>query len=235
MKFLLFLLTACTLTAFAAQEPKRITRTFSAGDAVVIREIGAVIVPKNDRLMVDIMLGNHEREQSDVQKDDEVLMANGKKVKTVKDLREQYEGTNIGEEFKIGLKRGEHLFIAKVVKKSDEELNKAGGGMVIRMERKEGEELLPALGLGIQTKGKKAEVSTVLPTAEKNFTAFKPERGDVIVSINGKKVSSAGEFSEAYDSFEEGDEVTIEFARSGKPGKATFKKPKPMGRMIMTR
>ncbi|MBI2429155.1 MAG: PDZ domain-containing protein [Ignavibacteriales bacterium] len=234
MKYFLSLFYLLCLTT-AAQEPKRMTRTLSADNAVIIREAGAVIVPKNDKLIVDIILGNHEQQSTDVQKDDEVLMANGKKVKTVKDLQEQYENTKVGDEFKIGLKRGENLLMAKFTKKSAEELNKAGGTMVMRMEQKEGEEVLPALGLAFSTKDKQVVVNNVLPTAANNFKSFSPKAGDLIVSINGKATTDAESFVESYDALKEGDKVTIVFFRDGKESRETFSKPKPMGRMIINR
>ena len=155
-------------------------------------------------------------------------------IKSIKDLREQYESANVGDEFKLGLKRGDNLLIAKFIKKSEEELNKMGGGkMMMRMEKKDGEEVLPALGLVFGTKNNRVSVVNTLPTAEHNFKSFMPKQGDIIVSINDKNVKSAEEFAKAYDTYEEGDKVTITFLRDGKESKETLSKPKPMGRMII--
>ncbi|MFA6468276.1 MAG: PDZ domain-containing protein [Bacteroidota bacterium] len=219
----------------SSQEVKQFTRTISADDAIIIREIGAVVLPKENMLVVNIILGNHEKTSVDIQKDDRILMMNGKKLKGIKDLRELYEKASVGQEIKLGLKRNENLLIATFTKKSNEELNKEGsrGGMVMRMEREEGEILLPALGLALKTKGDKAVVNKTLPTASNNFITFSPIKDDIIVSINGKSVSSAEEFDEAYTELNEGDKVTIVFSRDGKTSKETFNKPKPMGRMIM--
>lgn len=231
---IVILVTAHTAYSIPSQEPKRIMRQFNMDDAVIIRELGAVITTKDEKLTVDIILGNNEKQSSDIQKDDLILMANGKKVKSVKELRELYDNATAGEEIKIGLKRGENLMIAKFTKKSAEELNKEGHGqMVIKMDGDDGDKVLPALGLIITSKGKNAVVKGILPNAGKNFTAFVPKENDVIVSINGAKVSSAEEFDEAYTELNEGDKVTIEFSRDGKNSKETFSKPKPMGRMIM--
>ncbi len=236
-QFFAVLLFVCSLnSAFSAQEPKRITRSFSSDNSVIIREVGAVITTKDDNLVVEVILGNNEKESADIVKDDLVLMANGKKLKSMKDLRDQYDNAKIGDEFKLGLKRGENLMISTFVKKSDEELNKAGNGrMMIRMEKKEGEEALPALGLIVGTNKKSVVVNGTLPTVSKNFKSFEPKQGDVIVSINGNAVSNAEEFAEAYTELEEGDKVTIVISRNGKEMKETFSKPKPMGRMIINK
>jgi PDZ domain-containing secreted protein len=234
-QFLALLYLVCTLQfVFGEQEPKRMTRMFNADDAVIIREIGAVIVPKGDNLVVDIILGNEEKINTDIQKDDAVLMANGKNLKSLKDLREQYESAEVGDGFKLGLKRGENLLIASFIKKSEEELNKAGGGrMMIRMEPKEGEEVLPALGLRVMTKNHNVIVSGTLPTISNNFKSFVPKENDIIVSINGAAVVTADEFDEIYTGLSEGENVAIEFSRDGKKSKETFSKPKPMGRMMI--
>lgn len=218
------------------QEPKRITRQFSMDDAIIIRELGAVIVTKDGQLTVDLILGNNEKQQADIQKDDLILMANGKKVKSVKDLREQYSAAAVGEEFKVGLKRGDHLMITRFTKKSEEELNKESGGkgqMVIRMDGNDGEQVLPALGLRVITKGTHAVVAGTLPTVGNNFKKFLPKEKDLILSVNGQTVSTADEFDAAYTEIETGEDVTIEFSRDGNVSKETFSKPKPMGRMIM--
>lgn len=228
------ILVVTALSAALDQEPKRMKRTISSNDAVIIREIGAVITPKEDQLVVEIILGNHEKTDTDIKKGDLVLMANGKRVKSIKELRSQYENVKAGEEFKLGVKRDENLLLVKFERKSDEELNKAGGGgVVMRMEQKEGEVILPALGVKLATKDNAVVIIETLPTLAHNFKTNTPTQGDVILSINGKNVSSAEEFDEAYTELNEGDNVTILFSRNGKETKETFAKPKPMGRRMM--
>ncbi len=237
MKYIFVFFAAFVFITQGNQEPKRITRTLSMEDALIIREIGVVVVSKEKTLIVDIILGNNDQQQADIKKDDIILMANGKKVQTINDLRTLYENTTAGNEFKMGLKRGEHLQIAAFVKKSDQELNKDGGhgGMVFKMEKKEGEEMLPALGLSFGTKKSGVVVSSVLPTAEKNFRSITPKEGDVIVSINGTRVVNAEAFVKAYDGVNEGESVTIVLSRRGKEMTETFTKPKPMRQMMITK
>lgn len=232
---IVLLLVVTVLTTAMDQEPKRFTKTISSDDAVIIREIGAVIVPKNDQLIVDIILGNNEKGDSDIQKDDVVMMANGKKVKSVNDLRIHYENGKAGEEFKLGVKRGENLMLVTFRRKSEEELNKAGGhgGMVMRMEQKSGEFILPALGLIFATKKNSVTVIGTLPTLSGNFKSFTPQEGDVIVSMNGTPFTDAEAFDNTYTEMKEGETVTLVFSRNGKELKETFAKPKPMGRKIM--
>lgn len=224
-----------TVQSTHCQEPKRMMRSFSSDDAVILREVGAVVVAKENGLAVDLILGNHEKESDEIQKDDAVLMVNGKKVTTVKGLRKLYEDAPVGSKFKIGLKRGENVQIATFVRKSDEEMNKSGGhgGMVMRMEKKEGEVVLPALGVILATKKNTVVVIGTLPTISKNFKTEIPQEGDLFQSINGTSVTTAEEFDEAYSELSEGDNVTILFSRDGKEMKESFNKPKPIGRVMM--
>lgn len=233
MKVLVSYCLLLTLFAHAWQEPKRITKTISMDDAMIIREVGAVVAKQNEKLIIDVVLGNTGQQSADIEKGDEILMANGKKVSSLKDLRTLYDKATVGTEFKIGLKRGERLQIAAFIKKSDDELNASGGGMVMKLERNNGDEVLPALGLMFATKGKNVVVSGTLPTASRNFTSLEPEKGDVLVSINGTPVTTAEQFVDAYDALNEGDHVTIVLSRGGKETTQSFKKPKPMGRMMM--
>ena len=217
------------------QEPKTFTRTFSSDDAALLREANALVVPKEGGLVVDMILGNSDAAASELKKGDKILMANGKKVRTVKELQELYKTTTVGMEMKLGAERDGNLFIVKFTRKSDEELNAAGGGRVMRFEAKEGERILPALGLRVMTEKKQAVVSGTLPNAGRNFTSYTPAEKDVIVSLNGKSVSSAEGFDESYTSLKEGTDVTIVFERNGKSTTVTFPKPKAAGQMIIRR
>ncbi|NUN70190.1 MAG: PDZ domain-containing protein [Bacteroidetes bacterium] len=233
MRKLIILLTLYSLLT-AGQEPKRITRTFSLDDAVILREIGAVVTPKEERLAVEVVLGNNEQQSSDIRKGDVILMANGKKLSTMKDLRGLYEKCAPGQEFKLGVKRGESLMMVSFTRKSDEEMNKqtGGGQMVMRMEQKEGEVLLPALGLKLTTKDRAAVIIEVLPSASSNFETAVPKKGDIIRTLNGTAVASAEEFDELYTPIGKGATVTIVLARDGKEYTASFPKPQPKMMMI---
>ena len=79
MKYIFVFFAAFVFITQGNQEPKRITRTLSMEDALIIREIGVVVVSKEKTLIVDIILGNNDQQQADIKKDDIILMANGKK------------------------------------------------------------------------------------------------------------------------------------------------------------
>lgn len=220
------------------QEPKMITRTFNADDAAMLREANALIVLKDGGLVVDVILGNSDAPASELKKGDKILMANGKKVRTVKELQELYKATAAGSEMKLGAERDGNLFLVKFVRKSEEEMNAANAGngrMVMRFEAKQGERILPALGLRVMTEKKHAVVAGTLPNVGRNFTAYTPAEKDIIVSLNGKNVSSAEGFDESYSALKEGAEVSIVFEREGKSTTVTFPKPKAAGQMIIRR
>jgi S1-C subfamily serine protease len=210
---------------------------FSADKTFMLNELGAIITEKEKTLTVERIPPKQSRPKEaqdiDLQKGDIVLMANGKRVKTISDLRATYEKTTISDDFKMGVKRGENQFIISVKKKSEEELAKAGGPMRRIMKSNDGDEILPALGLIISEKEKKVFVSKSLPNASENFKEFTPQENDIIASINAKPVTSAKEFVGAYDALETGAQVTIELIRKEKSATVTIAKPKPQGKMII--
>ena len=52
----------------------------------------------------------------DLKTEDRILMANGKRIKTVADFKELYESLPVGEELKMGLRRGEEMRMASFQK-----------------------------------------------------------------------------------------------------------------------
>jgi S1-C subfamily serine protease len=220
-----------------AQDPKPQMMMFSADNSFMLQELGAIIVEKEKVLTVEMMppkeIRSKETKEIDLQKGDIVQMANGKRMRTIKDFQDIYEKTSIGSEFKMGIRRGETQFLVALTKKSNEELAKAGGPMRRMITKKEGEEILPALGLIISEKNKRIVISSVLPNATPNFKEFEPKENDVIASVNGKPVGSIKEFLSVYDGLSTGDKVTMELVRNSKATSVTFAKPQPQGKILM--
>ena len=232
-----FCLVALIAATISVSQPQRQMMTFSAYDAFILREVGAVVLQNDGALVVAIVPAKDQRPKEtqdvNIEKDDKVMMANGKRVKNIKELRNAYEKTEVGAEFKLGMKRGEDLLIATITRKSAEDLDKQGGTMTMHMSKKEGEEVLPALGLIVGTKNKHVSVNGVLPTASGNFKEFMPKEGDAILSINATSVSDVREFVGMYDEIKTASPVRIVFQRGEKADTVDFKKPQPQGRMII--
>lgn len=102
-----------------------IRRTLTLDNSVVIFEIGAVITSEEGRLTVlDVMDPADLPDGAvavDIQTGDRVMMFNGKKVETIKDLRTAYDAAAVGKTNKLGFKRGEELLVVEFKQMSPDE------------------------------------------------------------------------------------------------------------------
>jgi S1-C subfamily serine protease len=207
---------------------------FNADDAVILQEIGAVIVKEGDKINVMMVpppdAGPAGREVVDLKAGDEVGMANGKRVKAIGDLRTAYEATKPGEEFKLGIRRDGKAQIVTFTRKDAKDMPQ-GGRMIVREEGgNPNEDVFPALGFGIVTKEGTTTVNMLLPNAPKQIA-----EGDEVLSMNGKKVTKAADFSDGLDATKIGDELTMEFSHGGKAYTVKMKRPEPQGMKMIRR
>jgi hypothetical protein len=104
--------------------------------AVIFGELGTVVMFEKDlRIALDV---NPERideayKEVDLKEGDLILFANGKKVETINELKEIYEGTEPGKEVKLGIQRGDNRSIVSFVRS-----DKVAPGF--KIQRKEGDE-----------------------------------------------------------------------------------------------
>ena len=112
MKRVILLLMVLFVSAVQAQQMVRIDGSKSA----IMMEIGAVVTMEGKKLMVENVLPkemrSEENKKADIQKGDELLYINSKKVTDVKELRKIYEDVKTGSEVKLGIDRkGNKFFV----------------------------------------------------------------------------------------------------------------------------
>jgi len=113
LSFLLVILAAVT----SVQAQKEIRKIISRDNSIVIFEIGAVITAEDGQMAVldvmnpaDLPGGGTE---VDIQSGDRIMMFNGKKVETIKDLRAAYDEAEVGKTSKLGFKRSDELRVVE--------------------------------------------------------------------------------------------------------------------------
>ena len=203
---------------------------FKADDVVMIGEFGALIVQKEGTLKVAMVSPRERRPKetadADIAIGDEVGMANGKRVKSAKELRALYDSAQVGAEFKLGLRRDGQPHIVTFAKKDQKDLP---GRMVIQRQGDDNADLFPALGIGLEKKGDEVVVSETLPNAPREI-----HKGDAVKSLNGKPVKAVADFSKEFDATPLGDKLTFELLRDGKSVTVVTTRPEPR-RQIITR
>jgi len=203
MKSILLLMLIPAL--FFAQIKKIITKD---GEIFEISEIGGIVIKESDKLKVDMVMPSENRNKIykdvDVIKGDLVLMMNGKKVDDVSAAKEIYEKLKPGEEIKLGIQRGQQMFITRLKKADPKDLPKVKR-IVIR-DIEEGTVFLPEEGLLIGPEKNKTIIKKKLPRSENNL-----KEGDQLIEVNGKKIKSSDEFSSIYKSLKTGEKLQLKF------------------------
>ncbi len=179
----------------------------------------------------------------EIKKDDEVLMLNKQRVKTVAEFTQIYEQLSVGEVVKLGLRRGEEMFIAefkkmdpakapqrrmKIVKTDGpvSDIETKEGGVITRklvINEQEGK-IKPLLGAGLIMNEKNGAVFIY-----KNLQVLDQTRdtkeGAQVISLNGEKITSLDQFHEKYETLQIGEEVKLTTSLDGKETVIKFDKP----------
>ncbi len=204
-----------------------------AGDAFLLKELGAAIASDNGTIKVLNVMPPEHRPQSykdiDLQQDDVVLMANGKRLAGTKDLQSIYDDLKVGDELKLGIKRKEEMHLVSLKKGDPKDLPKIQM-KVMRGDDNDNEATFPAVGVVMKMKGKDIVIDELLP-GETALQKADVKAGDVLRSINGKHVKSLREYSDVFDEVEAGKSVTWGLRRGESQHSVTFNRPQP--RMMM--
>ena len=91
------------------------------GEIFLMNELSAIISEKDGVVIVEHAMPTDQRPENyrdiDFKQGDEVLMANANRVKLVKDLEKIYNELEVGETMKLGVRRGEEMFIVSFILK----------------------------------------------------------------------------------------------------------------------
>lgn len=152
----------------------------------------------------------------DVREGDVVLMMNGERIRDITTLRERYDALAVGDEVKLGLRRGTERFLVSFAKIDPAEMAADGPGEHRIMRRismdgggdGDGEILTEFDALVGERDG---GLRVVAKIGESEL-----REGDVIVAINGKSLSSLAEFRELYGAVELGKMLRFDIVREGR-------------------
>ncbi len=134
----LFLVAANAMTVpfagDAAAQSKQ-TVTIEGENLFMFLEFILVIAEEDGKVVVTLgppdgtLTGEYK--DIDIRKGDEIKMLNGKRVRTTAAIREVYEKLEIGDEIKLGVKRGDEMFMVAFPKADPEKMK---GRMMIRTD-----------------------------------------------------------------------------------------------------
>lgn len=237
----------------------RMERRVEGVDGVFhLKEVQTLLTSKDDTIKVVTVLPDRLRpkgyDEIVLKENDEILMVNAKRVKTVQALEKIYTDLEIGEALKLGIRRKGELMIESF-KKIDPKDMPEGQNIVIRSGTP-GEEgghqqgmvrtftmnaggsanTRPWMGTGLvlSEENKKVKVTQKMDGMGALASAD-IKAGDEITSLNGQKVENLETFFAAYEKLKIGSKVEVDYARDGKKMKAAFEKPNVQDRVRMRR
>jgi len=208
-----------------------------------LAELGAIIVQREGALEV-LFVGPPEKRPKayrdvDLEAGDKIVMVNGKKMTSVKDLEATIEVLAVGDEVKFGLKRGKDMRMVAFAKADPDELPQTKmmmkhvsvGEDGARKEMNfstdgEGEQLSILMGGGMLVKIEQGKlvIAHLLPDAEEILGEADVQKGDLVIKLQGKNVSELDELDDEWRMIETGDEVTLVLSRGGEEFQITFMK-----------
>ena len=232
------ILISMTADQTGAQEVKRRVLTFEEGKSFFIPGLGAIVEEQDGKLLVRIVPSSENRDKKfkdvDLAEGDQILMVEGKKVSTATELKKRFESAEVGSEVKLGIRRGKDMMIRSIERVKQED---GGGGKVMTVTRSivdatadgntSGEKTgmtiegdgssdvlaLPDAGLVLMSEKEGMIVAGEISDPSSTLTGDKPSNGDRVLTINGKGVANANEFSKIYEATSAGDNIMLTLLR----------------------
>ncbi len=202
--------------------------TLDDHSSMVLKEFNAILTEISDSgVHVKMIIGNGNVKSSTsetLQKDDLILMINGKKIKDITGLRKKYESISDNEVIKIGVRRGEERFI---LTRSKGDVPDGSFHQAIRMDLDMFETpiIIPQLGVIVSDKNDqiivKAPIPQLVPEEMKSFDLT----GYQLQTINGKTFDLAYDVTEFLNTLTVGDIIDLVIEKNGV--QKTFSFPMP--------
>lgn len=248
--------TALTTTAQTKEEkqPRHEMRIMGdPGQIWMLPEVGMVAIEREGKVTVEAISPAQSRPKAyaavDLQQGDIIVMANGKKIGSSKEISALYDSLQIGQDLKMGIKRGEKMMMVTVKKADPESLPQrkmivsdgdagqnweAQGSHSIQIDPSvDNVTAVGGTGLMIGNKGKDIVVAGKMPHAKSILGDAAIGQGDIITHLQDKPVTTVAEFESAFDAIKIGDPVTITVLHDGKELKATFTKQESQFRTVI--
>jgi S1-C subfamily serine protease len=219
------------------------TMMFDPESTVIIPGLGAIVELTDDTLTVSMIPPAGQRpeiyREVDIQPNDRILMANGRRLRTIADLRGLLDSLETGTVIKLGLARDGRMMMASFARADD---SAPGGPMMIKRTiggsgqttekvmsfgghgGVEGTVAVLDAGLIIGPAEGSLKVVALLPQASERIKGEVPAEGDLIISVNDNIDTDIQAFQAVYDDIPDGETVTVIFEREGKRHTATYVK-----------
>ena len=198
-------------------------------DIILLTELGIVVGMEegSSDLKVMVLLPDADPEVG-IKRDDLLLMINGERVKDMATLRAAYESAGVGDEVKLGFRRGDRRFLSSFAKEDPAMPQGARRMVLIGGPGGDFDDLLPFHEFGVVLGEKEGQVVVAMQLPMDDSAL---DEDDVLQSINGTSVDSLEEFRGVYEPLAIGDAVEVIALRDGEEIRASQTKTKSQGQI----
>lgn len=202
---------------------------------------GFVILEGEDQARVSRMMKmpGQAGEAVDLDEGDLILFLNGTRITSVDQLVQLYQKVKAEAEVKLGIQRGEEKMIRTFAKPEQQmqvtpgeggTFTFSGGAPSLSPEDAERMRRLEnrgpwAAGFLVGEEDGSVVVAMPIPVPDQDAVLGEIAPGDVITRLNGTKIASVKQLTEAYDALEVGAGVEVEYAGAEGAKTVRFKKP----------
>ena len=222
---LAFVLIAALAAPVWSQNVSR--RELSPETSLRMPEVSAIAAEEDGKITL-LVLGEADGE---VQMGDEILMANGKRIRAIADLRVVYEEVAEGDEVKLAVQRGDERFMTAFTKGDGSDAAMTGGGHMRVVMAGPGADssvfFHEARALVAEEDGA-VKVAQILMD-----TGIGVAAGDVVVALNGEDVETIDDYRRLYEAAAVGDALVFKLRRGDADVEVTIEKAEmPAGMMV---
>jgi S1-C subfamily serine protease len=198
-------------------------------DILLLTELGIVVGMDEDssELKVMVLLPDADPKM-EIAREDLLLMINGKRVKDMAGLRAEYETAVVGDEVKVGFRRGDRRFLSSFEKKDP--AAEQGTRRMVMIGDGEGDhnDMQPLTEFGVVLEQKE---DLVVVGFELPMDGGALKEGDVLQSLNGTSISSLENFRSIYTSLATGAAIEVIAMRDGEEVRASGTKSDSEGQI----
>ncbi|HOP07494.1 MAG TPA: PDZ domain-containing protein [candidate division Zixibacteria bacterium] len=213
------------------------------GQTAMIPEMAALLLVKDSILEVIKINPPDQRPEKyqdvDLQKGDQIIMANGKRIHDGVELTTLLDGLQPGEMIKLGIKRNGQMRMVSFEKGAPEDLPQQvmvmtmstdSSGAVSQNIQVMGNsdskaEVITELGLLLVQKDKSVKVADLMSEINGIADSLPVQEGDIIKTISGKEVSSLEIFKTEFGKIKTGEEIALDIQRGDQVIKAVIIHP----------
>lgn len=198
-------------------------------NVMMIKEFGGLITSVNDTISIQMVTPEDQRNKAyqslDIQVGDIIRMVNGQSLSSVKLLKDIYENAAIGDDIKLGVYRDKKMKLIKFKKANPDKLP---SNINISMSNENDNSMISNVlvaGIMMILSNEQLVVEQIIDEFIPKIDGHMPQKGDVVIKLQGNEFESSAKFNEIYRQIKTGEIVNLTVLHDGSEVKSSFRKP----------